>query len=114
MTSCSVLWLNKAFQVSVLINSKGVWKDQTDYFMGFFFFFTGCGVRERQRRQASLQDPEHQRQHHPHCDGGPLPPSRQPRSAAGLRGSVSGSEANRAAAALPAPPVRPGGFRQRR
>lgn len=23
MTSCSVLWLNKAFQVSVLINSKG-------------------------------------------------------------------------------------------
>lgn len=24
MTSCSVLWLNKAFQVSVLINSEGV------------------------------------------------------------------------------------------
>ncbi len=75
----------------------------------FNFSSTGCWIRERQRCQAPFQDPEHQCQHHPHSDGGPLPTSWQPGLAARLRGSVSGSKAERAAAAPPpASPLWPG------
>lgn len=37
---------------------------------------TGYRIGERQRGQAPFQDPEHQRQHHSHGDGGPLSAAR--------------------------------------
>lgn len=50
----------------------------------------GHRVWKRQRGQAPLQDPERQRQHHSHGDGGPLPTARHSRPAARLRGAISG------------------------
>lgn len=129
MTSCSVLWLNKAFQVRPGAAAKAsLVKPVTNTFGGeqkqrhtqglfsppFTFSHTGCWIGERQRSQAPFQDPERQRQHHSHGDGGPLPSSRHPGFAAGLRGPIPGSKAERAAAAAaaPAPPLWSGNFRQ--
>ncbi|KAG8536244.1 hypothetical protein GDO81_026819 [Engystomops pustulosus] len=89
VTSCSVLWLNKAFQVcgGSIGGLRGVYDPL------ILVSSPGRGVREPQRGEATLQNPEPERQHHPHGDGGRIPGSasggRRERRGGGAEASTS-------------------------
>lgn len=73
ITSCSVLWLNNAFQVRAG-GPCGLLAAPPQPVPTAAFPPPGRGVGERERGEAAFQDPESQRQHHPHRHGGRLQP----------------------------------------